>query len=304
MKKDRFFHQFAALLQAGFPVARSLTMAGQGSSAAAVLTQMGQQLEAGQTLAATLRCRQSPFTPWEIALLHLGETSGALVEVGSRLADQAVVQRRRARLYGSVMASLGIGTLVLLLAFAVLVGAGWILRPAVLLPLAGLLALVLIGKDFLWLEGLGGLEFSLLGSLPGFRGVREARSQTHLAELALPLRCGLPMDRALELVRPRLQDPLLAAAIGAAAQQVRRGRSLSQSLQGKVPPTTLQMIRTGEETGTLDTLLDKLGEYYEGELERQLRSMEGILRPLILLALGAVVLMLGLQTLGRLLPGG
>ncbi|MBD0269540.1 MAG: type II secretion system F family protein, partial [Cyanobacteria bacterium Co-bin8] len=252
--------------------------------------------------AVVLRRRQSPFTPWEIALLHLGETSGALAEVSLRLAKQTEVHQRRAKLYGSLVVTVGMVAVVLLIGLAaLLLGAVQVLRPPLLWPLAALLALALVGKDFVRMEGLGGLEYSLLRPIPGWKGVIEARSQTHLAELALPLRCGLAMDQALELLRPRLQDPLLATAIATAAQQVRRGRTLSQSLQGKVPSTTLQMIRTGEETGTLDTLLEKLGEYYEGELEQRLHQIEGTLRPLSLLMLGAVVLTLGLQMLGGLI---
>ncbi|MBD0336828.1 MAG: type II secretion system F family protein [Cyanobacteria bacterium Co-bin13] len=300
MNKARFFHQFAALLKAGFPTGKSLAMAGQATSAEIFLAQSSQRVEAGEPVAATLRGRQSPFTPWEIALLQIGEASGTLAEVSLRLAQQTEVHQRRAKLYGSVTVALGMGVMALLLGLAALLGIDWILHPAFLLPLAGVLALGLIGKDFVQLEA---LEYSQLWYMPGFKGVSEARSQIYLAELALPLHCGLPMDQALELLRPRLPDPLLAAAIGTAAQQVRQGRSLSQSLQRKVPPTTLQMIRTGEETGTLDTLLDKLGKYYEGELEQRLKRIEGILRPLSLVSMGAILLMLGLQTLGGLVPG-
>lgn len=289
MDKVSFFHQFAALLAAGLPVSRSLAMAAQSGTAAAFCQQRSQQVAAGSSLAEALRGRGTPFSPWELSLLHLGETSGALAEVSQQLASHAAASKRRARLLRSMTRSLGLAAAVAAGGLGWLLGGHW----------WGLaLAAVAAGA-----VGLGPtLGLTGFAHLPGFRGIWEARSQIHLAELALPLRCGLSMDRAIELVVPRLPDPKLAGALQQAAAQVRRGRPLSQSLKGKVPSTTLQMIRTGEETGTLDTLLEKLGEYYEGELERQIHQLEGRLRPLGLLAMGAVVLVLGLRLLGQLLP--
>ncbi|HEY9764208.1 MAG TPA: type II secretion system F family protein [Trichocoleus sp.] len=304
MNKAQFFHQFAALLKAGVPIGRSFEMAGQETAAKAnqaFFQQAGQQLSQGAALATTLQTRQSPFTQWETSLLQLGESSGALAEASQRLGQQTEIYQRRARLYGSILTSVAVIALVLLLSFGMLLGANPFQPSPRLLVLLGLFGGALIFKDQLQLSGdLGNWEHSLLRYVPGLKGVLEARSQTHLAELALPIRCGLPMDQAIELVRPRIPDPLLAKALVASAKQVRQGHPLSHSLNGKVPLPALQMIRTGEETGTLDTLLEKLGEYYEGELERQLRQLEGILRPLSLLAMGAVVLMAGLQLVAKL----
>lgn len=279
-------------------------MAGQETSAKANQTffqQAGRQLAEGKALATVLQARQSLFTPWEVSLLELGEASGALAIVSQRLAQQTEVYQRRARLYGSILASVAVIALVLLLSLGLLLGANPLQPSPRLWFILGLFGIPLIFKDQLHLSGdLGNWEHSLLRYVPGLKGVLESRSQTHLAELALPISCGLPMDQAIDLVRPRIPDPRLAKALTAAAAQVRRGQPLSQALNSKVPPPALQLIRTGEETGTLDTMLEKLGEYYEGELERQLRQLEGILRPLSMLAMGAVILMAGLQLVAKL----
>lgn len=304
MQKAPFFHQFAALLTAGLPLGRSLAMAAQERGAQTFLQQASRRVEQGESLTQALQGRRSPFTPWELSLLHLGETSGALVAVSQQLAHQAEVHQRRARLYGASLVAVGMVAVLLGLGLAVLlVGAEPVLAPQVLWGVIALLIAALILKGQVqWSGDLGQWEQALMRHVPGFKGLGESRSQTHLAELSLPLRCGLPMDRALELVRPRVRDPLLAKALGSAAAQVRRGKPLSQCLMGRVPPITLQMIRTGEETGTLDTMLEQLGEYYEGELERQLRQLEGILRPLSLVAMGLLVLLLGLQMVAQGVP--
>ncbi|MEO0491610.1 MAG: type II secretion system F family protein, partial [Cyanobacteria bacterium J06659_2] len=299
MNKALFFHQFAALLKAGFSVAKSLAMASEKSPAPvqSYLQQASQRIDRGTSLAIALKSRQSVFTPWELGLLNLGETSGALIEVSQRLGHQCEVYRRRARLYGSVLVSFGvIGGVVVIVLGAWLIGGLAALNSPVVWGLAGALAIALLFQTQVPLQiNLGDRGHTWLRQIPVFQTVIEARSLTQLAELAIPIRCGLPMPQALALVVPRLADPQLARVISQSIRQVDRGESLSGCLQGTLPPTAVQMIRTGEETGQLDTLLDKLGEHYDGELERSLRQLEGMARPLALLAVGVLIGLIGVQ---------
>lgn len=304
MNKARFFHQFAALLGAGFSVAQSLSMAAQHEAAGdrRFLQQAIAQVDAGRPLATALRARSSPFTVWEVSLLHLGEMSGALRLTSERLAVLADAHRRRAKLYGSVMRSVsGMGLSLLLLLVSLLAGDD--LRWSVLsLGLAVLgLGVMWFAKDRLSLSGRLDFGQGLLRRMPGLSRIMEARSLIVLADLALPLRCGVPVATGLELVRSRIPDPVLARAIAQAERQVRAGQPLSQALAGQVPAMALQMIRTGEEAGALDDMLDKLGEHYEGELERSLCQLEAVLRPVSMLALGLLGLMIGLKGLSALL---
>ncbi|MEO1349633.1 MAG: type II secretion system F family protein [Cyanobacteria bacterium J06635_15] len=232
-----------------------------------------------------------------MGLLNLGETSGALIEVSQRLGHQCEVYRRRARLYGSVLVSFGvIGGVVVIVLGAWLIGGLAALNSPVVWGLAGALAIALLFQTQVPLQiNLGDRGHTWLRQIPVFQTVIEARSLTQLAELAIPIRCGLPMPQALALVVPRLADPQLARVISQSIRQVDRGESLSGCLQGTIPPTAVQMIRTGEETGQLDTLLDKLGEHYEGDLERNLRQLEGMARPLALLAVGVLIGLIGVQ---------
>lgn len=150
-----------------------------------------------------------------------------------------------------------------------------------------------------WPQGqLYGAE--LLRYLPGLRGLVAARSQLRLAELALPLGCGLPLSQSLALVQPRIPDPGLAAAVGRAAQLARRGQPLSQSLQGQVPPMTLQLIRTGEASGTLESMLNQVGEYYAIQLARQQQQLTLGLRLGVLLVAGGSLLVLAIRLLAQL----
>lgn len=299
MNKALFFHQFAALLKAGFSVAKGLEMASAKSPTPIrqYLRQASQRIDRGASLANALKSRQSPFTPWELGLLNLGETSGALIEVSQRLGHQWEIYRRRSRLYGSLLVSFGVtGGVVVIVLAAWLIGGLGALNSPIVWGLAGLLAIALLFQTQVPLQiNLGDRGHAWGRQMPLVQAVIEARSLTQLAELAIPIRCGLPVPQALTLIRPRLDDPELARVIDRAVRKVDRGESLSACLQGTLPPTAIQMIQTGEETGQLDTLLDKLGEHYDDELEHRLRQLEGMIRPIALLAVGALIGLMGVQ---------
>jgi type II secretory pathway component PulF len=141
--------------------------------------------------------------------------------------------------------------------------------------------------------------------LPVVGKLIQARSMIYLGKLALPLSCGVTLLTALELVREYIPDRVLRANLASAARKIRAGQTLSYSLQGKLPPIAMEIIRTGEETGNLDTALQNLVEYYEGDLERRLNWLQLSLRPLSFLAIAglvAVVCVRGLTTLLDSLP--
>lgn len=308
LETPRFFHQFAALLRAGFSVQQALTMAGKDCSAGfqKSLRQTSLQVEAGQSLAEALS--RSYFDPWSISLIRSAEYSGALAEVCDRLAVAIETQQQQQKLYGSAMVS------VLVIAFSLLAWAIVLLGQTLLQPGFVVVCLILIGL-LLWNNRGGGLQVAgdlgkgthqFLAKVPMLQGILEARSLLYLAELELPLRCGIPIVQAVELIRPRIPDERLAQAMAVASRQLDRGVPLSRSLEGKISPVALQLIRTGEETGNIDEMLHKLGQYAASDLESRLKQLQGILRPLGLVAAGSLVLLFGMQMVRSLierLPG-
>ena len=306
LETARFFHQFAALLNAGFSVQQSLGMAGKDCRPAfqRYLKEASVRVEAGEDLASALNSRLAPFDPWTIALIRAAEYSGALADTFERLAIAAETQHRRQKLYGSVMIStivIGLGLLTLLLAL-IQRNTAFLLQPGfILLPLLAIAALLFNGRGITVAGDLGKTGHRLMAAVPVLKDIAQDRSMLYLAELELPLRCGIPILQALELIRARIPDPELAKSLTIAARQIQQGQTLSQSLQGKLPPMALQMMRTGEETGGLDDMLAKLAEYYESDLERRLKQLQTTLRPLAIVAAGGFVLLMGMQLISSLL---
>jgi type II secretory pathway component PulF len=102
---------------------------------------------------------------------------------------------------------------------------------------------------------------------------------------------GLPVDRALRIVAPAIGNRLLAARVAAAHGRVVEGASLSEALRGfdEIPPTMVQMVAAGEESGRLDFILGKLADSLDGEVEARTSRLLSLLEPVIILFMGAVV---------------
>ena len=89
----------------------------------------------------------------------------------------------------------------------------------------------------------------------------------------------------------------MANSLAMAAQTVRNGASLSTSLTGKLPAVAMQIIRTGEESGTLDNALQHIADYYESELETRLRLLQNSMQLISLLMFGGLVAVVGIRSL-------
>ncbi|MBD2037329.1 type II secretion system F family protein [Leptolyngbya sp. FACHB-321] len=302
LEAARFFHQFAALLKAGIPVQQCLGMAGKdcGANFQRSLKEASLKVEAGQDLATALNGRSPYFDQWTLALIRVAEYSGALAEAFERLAIAAEAQHRRQKLYSSVITSviiIGFALLTLLVALLSR-STAFVLQPGFFV-LATLLAAIGFSSRRL-LEATGNGQ-QLMASVPFLKGIAQSRSLLYFAELELPLRCGMPLLQALELVRSHIPDVALQKTLAIASRHLQAGQTLSQSLAGKLPALALQMLRTGEEAGNLDEMLVKLADYYESDLELQFKQLQAALRPLAIVAMGGLVLLIGIQTIGSLL---
>lgn len=300
-----FFHQLAALLSAGLSLQHSLAMAGKDYRPAFQqhVQQVSASIGTGQDLATALARPPRFFDGWTISLIRMAEHSGALATICQQLALVAEQKQQRDRLYRS----LGLATIALFFSLFALLTA-LLQRGTQFLTNPGfwLLGLLLIGILFASFQAVRSPQTSpgirqTLGDVPIVGNILQAQSMLYLSELVLPLQCGVSMLAAIELVRGHIPDPALRSHLAKASRQIQSGHTLSHSLQGKLPAIALQFIQTGEQTGNLDGMLQKLAEYYEGELERLLRQLQGFVRPLSIVAIGAIVLLAGIQTVTSLI---
>jgi general secretion pathway protein F len=102
---------------------------------------------------------------------------------------------------------------------------------------------------------------------------------------------GVPLLSALEIVRNIVNNTLIAEAIDSAMEQIEAGKSLAAPLSQSrwFPPIAVQMISVGEQSGELETMLNKIADIYERETESKIIAMTAMLEPVMILAMGLSV---------------
>ncbi|WP_413162906.1 type II secretion system F family protein [Capilliphycus salinus ALCB114379] len=289
-QKARFFSKFATLLNSGFSIQEIIDLLVQQSDDrfARYLNKVSTAVALGEDLASALAHAPRYFDRWTISLIQIADYSGALPEMCYRLSQMAQQEVDRQSLYRSVK----------LAAIASLVSVSGLI-----------ITLLYTSESPIWLWVVVMIFLAILGyiapkfapRLPLVRRIFTARSMLDLAQLELPLNCGIPVLTAIELVRDRIpRTSKMSGTLTIALGQIPAGYTFSQSVEGRLPPIAIQILRTGEETGHLNIALHKLADYYNKQLEQTLHLLQAILIPVSLLAAGGLVALLAAEALRSL----
>jgi len=321
--------QLATLIAAGFPLVSAIyTLIPQTGSAIfkRILSQIKDAIEEGSSFADALSQYPDTFSDMYINMVRSGESSGTLELVLERLADisekqQALNNRIRSALtYPVLMFFLGVMVLYFLLAYVVpritsiFSDMGQVL-PA---PTRFLIATSEIFKSGWWVILLG-ILFIIIGisrlkkfdkgmywydktklSLPGFGNLTTKLAVARFARtLGTLLENGVTLLSALGIVKNIVGNRLIADSIETAANDVEKGSGLGKSLETSniFPHISIQMIQVGEQSGELETLLNKVADIYENEVETTVVGLSTLLEPVIILFMGVIVLFIVLSIL-------
>ncbi|NOQ77642.1 MAG: type II secretion system inner membrane protein GspF [Methylococcaceae bacterium] len=314
--------QLATLVQAGLPLDEALTAVAQQCDKArlksVVLAIRGGVLE-GKSLAESFSDYPHIFDSLYRSMVAAGETSGNLGEVLIRLADytekrHAIRQKTQiALLYPTILSVVAIAVVAGLLAFVVpnvvaqFATAGQDLPTATQILIAmsdlvinfWLVALLLIiattvvmkwalkKASFKYLFDKQLLALPALGKV--ILGVNTARFSRTLSILTSS---GVPLLDALTISGRVLNNVCLKAAVEDAANHVKEGSSLNRALAetGYFPPMMLHMIANGEKSGELDNMLERIADNQDREFEMLIAMALGLFEPVLILAMGGVVL--------------
>ncbi|MEC4983630.1 MAG: type II secretion system F family protein [Oscillatoria sp. PMC 1068.18] len=303
-QKAQFFSQLANLLKSGLSVQQSLTLAGNKTSPAfkSYLQSASMNVAKGQDLASALAKNNHFLDGWTISLIRLAQWGSSLAEICELIAEATAKQIQREKLYRSIRLYAIAALWSLLTAIAAILNAtpSGLVKPEFWLRSLSL-GLVLLGVSFVASRFQTANSQQLMIKLPIVGKIVEARSLIFLGQLHLPLHCGVPILTAIELIRTKMPDPLTSKNLALAAKKLLSGQSFTQSLTGEIPPPAIQIIRTGEETGELDTAMERLAVYYEDELQQRLQLFLNSLRPLTVLACGTLVAVVAVKSLTLML---
>ncbi len=324
-----FTRQLATLVRSGLPLDEALTAVSEQSEAKRVkriaLGVRSGVIE-GSSLAHSLNQFPNAFPPLFRATVEAGEQSGKLDYILERLAEY--VERRQvmqqkvvlAAVYPAILTLVAISVVVLLLTYVVpQVVEVFDSIDATLPPLTrgliatsgflreyGIYLLILIGGGaFVFARMMRGLAFKrrvhrMVLELPLIgRLTRGANTGRFTRTLGILFGSGVPILDALRIGTQVVTNQPMREAIEEAAAKVREGATLSRSLASSklFPPITIHLIASGESSGKLDEMLDRSAENQEREVETLVAAVMGVFEPVLILAMGGIVLLIVLAIL-------
>jgi type IV pilus assembly protein PilC len=109
--------------------------------------------------------------------------------------------------------------------------------------------------------------------------------------LSVLMRSGVPILQSLDIVKETVGNAVLSAAVSDVGASVKEGESIAKPLERHAvfPPMVVQMIAVGEETGALDTMLGKIADFYDQEVEATVEALTSLIEPLLIAVMGVAV---------------
>jgi general secretion pathway protein F len=321
--------QLAGLVGAGLPLERALTALADDAEDARqrdLVAQLRSEVNAGHSFAHALATAPREFDDVYRAVVGAGEQGGALGQVLEKLAEdleerQALKSKLiGASLYPAIVSGIALLIVIFLVTYVVPQVASVFTSSRQALPLltVAMLGLSQFARDWGWLVVLGAagglatlvllrrreavrlrmdaawLRLPLVGRLA--RGYNAARFAGTLAMLA---GAGVPILKALQAAAETLGNRAMRADALDALVQVREGAPLASALAAKkrFPGLLAMFARLGEQTGQLPQMLSRAAVQLSGEVQRRAMALATVLEPLLIVAMGGVVMLIVLAVL-------
>ncbi|MFT4570083.1 MAG: type II secretion system protein F [Hyphomicrobiaceae bacterium] len=315
-----FTRELATLLNAGLPLDRSLhSLAAltENAKLKSVVAEVLSSVQGGKSLSQALADQPDVFPPLFFNMIRAGEAGGMVETVLERLADylernQTVRDEVKSALsYPIILALVASGAITILLVyvlpkFATLFDELGTAMPASTQFVMGASDLL---QRYWWLGGI-----LIAAAVLGVRQYRQTpagqlkwdgwslnapligglTSKIQIARFARTLgtmlQGGVPLIRALEIVRTVVGNQVINEAVGVVQREVSEGKGLGGPLEsvGVFPPLAIQMVAVGEETGRLDEMLLVVADHFDREVTNTVNSLMALVGPFILVVMGGI----------------
>src|SRR5438876_482983 len=327
-----FSRQFSTMVNSGLPILKALSILEQQSESkllSASVAAVRVDIERGSSLSAAMAKHPKVFNNLYVAMVRSGEAAGVLEQVLDRLAtnlEREVSLRHRIRSAMTypvvVLAFVGLILTAMLLFIVPQFKAIYAsLQGKLPLPTRLLLKISdLFRHDFIFLVLGLGVAIYLLRRYKKTEAGREhwdrlklkvpifgaLFQKTALARFARTLsvlsKSGVPILQSLDVVAETVNNSLMSKAIKDVQESVKQGESLSKPLgrhNALFPAMVVQMLAVGEETGALDTMLEKVAIFYDDEVTATVDSLTSIIEPAMIFIIGGAV---GMAVIALYLP--
>ena len=316
-----FTRQLATFVGAGVPMSRALgTIAEETASPLfkRVILAILDDLERGQNLSDALVKHPNVFSALYVDLVRVAELTGNLESTLNELArylrrDLNTIRRvQTAMIYPAVILVVATGVVIVLVVFALPAFVRIFAEFRVQLPLSTRILIGFVTFVQSWGVVIGAFVLAIAGSIalalrtergrfikdqlsikvPVFGPIVLAAVLNRFARtLAMVLKAGVPLGQTFDAVIASTGNRVFQRGLSTVKEQMTGGEGFAGPLirTHLFPPMLTQMVRVGEETGTLDMYLEQAAEFYEEELEFRIRAMTSLIEPVMTVSVGLVV---------------
>ena len=323
--KDKaiFSRQFAAMVNAGVALVRCLGVLSEqcpNPKLKKALIAISKEVQEGTNLSEAMRKHPQCFDTLYVSMVQAGEVGGVLDEVLNRLAK---LLEDMARLKNQVKSAMAYPTVVGVLAILVFFGMTVFLIPIFaaifkdlgtelpaltqfmvnlseilrdipkLLMMFGIIIGIVFAIRWYYKTPIGRVQIDgFLLKMPLFGDLNQKSAVARFCRIFGTLtRSGVPILNSLDIVRDTSGNQVIANAIEASKVEIQNGGMLSLAMQKEqvFPVMAIQMMSIGEETGELDSMMMKVADFYEDEVEQAVKALTSIIEPIMMVLLAGMV---------------
>ncbi len=316
-----FTRQFATMIDAGLPLVQCLDILSRqqdNRTFQKILTQVKESVESGSTFADALKKHPKAFDELYVNLVAAGEVGGILDTILNRLAayiEKALKLKKQvksAMTYPTTIIGIAVVVIAVILIFVIPAfekmfadfGGSLPMPTQVVINLSNFIQryiLVIIGGTIgtIWLikriyrttKGREVIDdWALKAPIFGIL-IRKVAVAKFTRTLGTMISSGVPILDGLEIVAKTAGNKTVEKAIYRVRQSISEGKTIAEPLEksGVFPPMVCQMIAVGEDSGAIDTMLNKIADFYDDEVDDAVGNLTAMMEPLLMLFLGTTV---------------
>lgn len=316
-----FCNQFESILNAGVPVIDALGMLSEqteNKEFAKAIIEVKNSVERGESLGGAMAARRDVFPTMLVSMVQAGEASGSLEVSLNRMAIQFEKDTKlkatvkKALTYPAVVLVVMIAVVIVLLVFVIptfmnmfadmdiempkltlfVMGASNFVQKNIIIIIAVVILAVIAWKTFMsTMTGKLAIgKFTIWCPLTKNFVIKTASARL-ARTLSTLTAAGISMIDALEITSKTMSNVILRMAVVDAKEEVKKGMPLSEPLRksGVFPPMLIHMTKIGENTGDMESMLTKMADYYDEEVENATAQLMSMLEPMITVVMAGLV---------------
>jgi type IV pilus assembly protein PilC len=316
-----FSRQFATMISSGLSLLRALTILAEqteNKELARILGEVRNDIETGNSLSASMGKHPKAFPPLMVNMTKAGEVGGFLDSVLLQVAENYEAE---VKLRGKIKAAMTYPVVVFVIAILAVMGMLLFIVPVFVGMFADFDAqLPAPTRLLVWMSGVMKVmapvgvvaTIALVLAWPKLKNKPQVRNTLDPLKLKLPvfgplvrkialsrfsrnlgtmMSSGVPILQSLDIVADTTGNVVLERALRAVQNSVRQGESLAGPLHNHpvFPPMVVHMMSVGEDTGALDSMLHKIAEFYDQEVEATTEALTALIEPLMIVIIGSII---------------